>query len=214
MLNKKIFNDFKNGKAINDFSIFAEIFSPGRFIEESNLIFLIKNKGFSDKLFHLKIYSGQKPYYNPWIEITNINLTLKLGRKIKYYDSIIESDILRLFSNYLNNSEKIFVEYSNDPETSYGLTYNFPIVTTRLGFILFNLGYTWFKDWYFPEGGNEGGQKLQGEKPVNEISKKGHIVNINHEIKKFLNVNNQKYEPGEYYLNAKKRGKIVLRKNG
>lgn len=46
-----------------------------------------------------------------------------------------------------------------------------PEVITHLGFLLFNNGCTWFKEWFLPEGGFEGGQKLQGEKPVSSIQK-------------------------------------------
>lgn len=34
-----------------------------------------------------------------------------------------------------------------------------------LGYALFRAGCTWFKDWYFAEGGREGDTKLQGNKP-------------------------------------------------
>jgi hypothetical protein len=29
-------------------------------------------------------------------------------------------------------------------------------------------GCRWFKDWYYPEGGREGGTKLQGTLPMDE----------------------------------------------
>jgi hypothetical protein len=62
----------------------------------------------------------------------------------------------------------------------------FPPPVTRLGFILFRLGFTWFKDWYFPEGLMEGGQKLQGEKPADNEAMIRHLKEIRQEVKIFL----------------------------
>jgi hypothetical protein len=36
-----------------------------------------------------------------------------------------------------------------------------PPAATPLGLVLLAAGCRWFKDWYFPEGGREGGTKLQ-----------------------------------------------------
>lgn len=43
-----------------------------------------------------------------------------------------------------------------------------PPHATPLGYLLWKSGARWFKDWYFPEGWMEGGEKLQGNKPLNE----------------------------------------------
>ncbi|MHA1209321.1 MAG: DUF1122 family protein [Candidatus Freyarchaeota archaeon] len=46
-----------------------------------------------------------------------------------------------------------------------------------LGYKLFQLGFTWFKDWYFAEGFWEGGVKLQGEK-TNEQNRNRQLEKI------------------------------------
>lgn len=212
MLLKNIENNLINGIQIKNYLVFSDNVSMGRFKEEINLNIFIKFKKFTGKLFHLKIYAGLKPYYRPWIELTNINKSIKLDKIFNYFDSEIESIMLELLSSYINNGEKFYVEYTDDKETSFGLTYNFPPATTRLGNILFNLDFTWFKDWYFPEGGNEGNQKLQGEKPLNEESKKKHVKRIKFEINSFLKENKKNYKHNNYYAKAIKRGKNVLMK--
>jgi hypothetical protein len=40
-----------------------------------------------------------------------------------------------------------------------------PPQVTELGWLLWQAGARWFKDWYFPEGWAEGGRKLQGTLP-------------------------------------------------
>ena len=121
---------------------------------------------------------------------------------------------LKIFANSLGNGEKIYVEYIDDKETSFGLTYNFPPAITRLGYILFNLGFTWFKDWYFPEGGSEGGQKLQGEKPLNEEFKKKHLKKIHKDVEIFLNKTKEQNDYASYFIKARDRGKNLINKIG
>jgi hypothetical protein len=47
-------------------------------------------------------------------------------------------------------------------ETSQGLNCGIPTAATPLGYLLFITGRLKIKDWYFPEGGNEGMPKLEG----------------------------------------------------
>ena len=53
-------------------------------------------------------------------------------------------------------------------ETERGLKLGFPPQVTPLGYYLWNNGFRWFKDWYFPEGWKEGGMKLQATRPLDE----------------------------------------------
>ena len=196
---------------INDYILYAKKFGIGRFKEETNLNVFLKSDTQEKQLLDIKIYYGFKPYYRPWVEFSNITHILKLGKTIEYFDSKFEDYLLELFSNYLQSGEKIYVEYNSDIETSFGLTYNVPPAITRLGYKLFNLGFTWFKDWYFPEGGYEGGQKLQGEKPLNEKLKNRHLKNIYDDVQVFLN-EIEKYNKDErYVLRSKKRGENILK---
>lgn len=61
-----------------------------------------------------------------------------------------------------------------------------PTVTTRLGFELFKRDFTWFKDWYFPEGFREGSEKLQAEKPIDEEHRLFHLENIEKELEELM----------------------------
>ena len=59
------------------------------------------------------------------------------------------------------------VEYEKElwRTTQTGLLAGIPPLATPLGALLFEVGCgDSFKDWYFPEGGQEGGRKLQGNK--------------------------------------------------
>jgi hypothetical protein len=211
---KTMVNDLIKGFEIDYFTIYVKTFSTGRFQEETKLDVYIKRKEYEEKLMDIKIYFGIKPYYRPWVEFFNINNILNLGEKVEYFGTKIEEKLLNLFSNSLDNGEKIYVEYINDKETSFGLTYDFPTVVTRLGYILFNLGFTWFKDWYFPEGGNEGGQKLQGEKPLNEEFRNKHVNKIQKDVEIFLYEVKVENKYISYFINAQNRGKKLINKIG
>ncbi len=211
---KTTVNDFIKGIKVDFFTIYVKTFSTGRFQEETKLDLYIKRKDYEEKLMDIKVYFGIKPYYRPWIEFFNINNNLNFGEKIEYFDTKIEAKLLEFFSKSIGNGEKIYVEYINDKETSFGLTYNFPPALTRLGYILFNLGFTWFKDWYFPEGGSEGGQKLQGEKPLNREFKMKHLKKIEKDVQIFLKKVEIENKYKSYFIKAKNRGKNLINKIG
>lgn len=59
------------------------------------------------------------------------------------------------------------VGYQAD-DTERALRHWVPPAATPLGLALLQAGCRWFKDWYFPEGGREGGTKLQGALPLDE----------------------------------------------
>lgn len=82
---------------------------------------------------------------------------------------------------------------------------------SRLGFELFKNGFTWFKDWYFPEGYLEGGRKLQGEKPLNDKAKLAQLKRIQQEVREFLR-NLKGYGQNEYIARWLERAKKILMK--
>ena len=61
----------------------------------------------------------------------------------------------------------VMVAYEGD-DTQRALRRKVPPAATPLGFALLRAGCRWFKDWYYPEGGREGGTKLQGTLPLDD----------------------------------------------
>jgi len=201
------------GIIINDFIIYAKRISKGRFLEEENLDIYIKRERLEKHLLYIKIFHGRKPYYRPWIEFFGINTQINLGGIIiNYFGSIFEHRLLLLFSKFLNKGGKIFIEYHGDEETIKQLEAGAPPSITRLGYKLFKLGFTWFKDWYFPEGFIEGGQKLQAEKPMNNKEKNRQIEHIKDEVKKFLEKTRKLNKYESYMIESIKRARSILNK--
>jgi hypothetical protein len=83
----------------------------------------------------------------------------------------------------------IMVDYESPPwaETERGLLAGIPPLATPLGALLYQSGCGGsFKDWYFPEGGQEGGRKLQGNKPFTEAQAHEMAAKRRQELEAFL----------------------------
>lgn len=150
-------------------------------------------------------------FYRAWTEFFGIRERLTIGGEMfLYFGSMVEWEILRLFSQGLGPGESIFVEYLGDMETEEVLRRGAPAPVSRLGYILFNLGFTWFKDWYFAEGFREGEVKLQGEKPLNREIKSRHLREIYRHARAFMErFSGLRREPA--VSQALRKGKVIMR---
>lgn len=146
----------------------------------------------------LSIYRGKPPYYSGWVELFSIDP--------EFYGSGLEKRLIGSISQCTGPGEKLFVEYENDIETAVCLSRGYPVEVSRMGFLMLENGYTWFKDWYFPEGFNEGGQKLQGEKPIDEEHRRKHLEDIDKRVKEFMDTES---DDGGCLIHAKRRARKV-----
>ncbi len=202
---KKAVETMTKGIVVSDSMIYSSKVTEGRFAEEVDLDIYLKSSAEERFLLYVKVYHGRRPYYRPWVEFFGINRAVDT-----YLDSALEGALLRLFSRYIEPGGKIYVEYHHDRETSIALERRFPPPVTRLGYKLFNLGFTWFKDWYFPEGFMEGGLKLQGEKPLNDDAKRRHLMGIRSQVQDFLERVNAWDEQEWYVIRAMERATALL----
>ncbi|HMA83678.1 MAG TPA: DUF1122 family protein [Candidatus Thermoplasmatota archaeon] len=200
------------GIASNDGIIGITDILPGRSSNEKRaMVFLKQDKDFVN-LMDVTFFVGVKPWYHPWIEITyTYDLKMDDQKVFLYFSSDIEQTLVRLFCDALPPAGKLFVSYDSDDETRRGLMMNIPMVLSRLGFIMYTYGCTWFKDWYFPEGGFEGGQKLQGEKPLTPADKKRHLYQLKNEVSDFIVEKKKQSFISAFEEKALNRGNIFLK---
>lgn len=152
---------------------------PGRFVEERN--FELYSGGL--RLLVVKCFNGRPPFYGRWVEVFNVAKTFQLeGTSLPFAGSDLEKILLKILADELKPGETLFVEYGYDLETEYLLRLGAPPVLTRLGFLLLQLGFTRFRDWYYPEGFMEGGQKLQCDKPLDEEARARHLKQLLEEV--------------------------------
>lgn len=208
---ENIMSVLERGVTVGGYTIYGKYMGTGRFIEEHNIHVYIKRHVYEDVLLYMKLFEGRKPYYKPWIELYNIRKTVVLGhRVVEFFDTEIEDTILNLVASSLENGGKIYVEYINDIETSIQLSRGYPIPVTRLGYKLFLRGFTWFKDWYFPEGFMEGNPKIQGEKPLDKRHEVRQLKEIAKDVEEFLKQYSSVQK--DMYLNRSiRRGYEVLK---
>lgn len=208
---ENIQNILSNGLSFDTTYLNCTDFRQGRSSKEKTSTLYFKYKNVSYNIMDVTFFSGYLPWYHPWIEIAYDYDFDIVKEKIltHYFDSVIEKRLLYLFCNDLPPAGKIFVSYDVDDETRKGLMFGIPPVLSRLGFILFMNGCTWFKDWYFPEGGIEGGQKLQGEKPLAKRNKSRQLKQLSEDVLNFWN-RSEDTSLLSFKERALKRAKIFL----
>ena len=79
----------------------------------------------------------------------------------------------------------VMVAYNAD-ETERALRRRVPPAATPVGLALLDAGCRWFKDWYFAEGGCEGGTKLQATVPIDASHQQAAAAALAIELEAFL----------------------------
>jgi hypothetical protein len=77
------------------------------------------------------------------------------------------------------------VAYERD-ETERALRRKVPPPATPVGLAMLRAGCRWFKDWYYPEGGREGGTKLQATLPLDDDRRPASEERLLQELREFL----------------------------
>jgi hypothetical protein len=98
---------------------------------------------------------------------------------------VTEPAVLPEVARALGEGASLMVGYQAD-DTERALRRRVPPAATPLGLVLLRAGCRWFKDWYFPEGGREGGTKLQGTLPLDEQRRNQAEGELAAELRAFL----------------------------
>jgi len=207
---KKLLSEAESGLEVGNARAYARSVKPCGPKGILSLEVYLRDGLADEHLLCMALFPGQRPHYRPWIELFCIR---ERAAGVSYFDSEVEDNLLEFLCAVLGPGDRIFVEYYYDRETCCGLAMGFPPAVTRQGYKLFRLGFTWFKDWYFSEGGHEGGQKLQGERPLNEAARRRHMQRMKAEVEAFLERSGDWKMEGdaqEYLLRAKERSRALL----
>ena len=98
---------------------------------------------------------------------------------------VTEPAVLPEVTRALGEGASLMVGYQGD-DTERALRRRVPPAATPLGLAMLRAGCRWFKDWYFPEGGREGGTKLQGTLPLDEQRRNQAEGELAAELRAFL----------------------------
>lgn len=130
-------------------------------------------------------FEGIGRWYRPWLEIEYKNTLSLEGRKVRLEPGE-EEGLFKLLCDVLPPGSHIMVGYRNHKITAQALMFGVPPQATPLGYLLYQGGCRWFKDWYFAEGFMEGEEKLQGTKPLNGEIAARHSERIRGELRQYL----------------------------
>jgi hypothetical protein len=147
----------------------------GRFREEVLLEVLKGDR----PLLKVLLFPGRS-YYRGWLEVFDISPAVD---REPFFGSELEDRILGILCK---RTDRIFVEYVGDRETVRDLSLGVPPPLSRLGFLIARRGFTWFKDWYFPEGLREGNPKIQAERPADPRRRDRHLELLRRDLGRFL----------------------------
>lgn len=109
---------------------------------------------------------------------------------------VTQIDILPEIGAALGPGASLMVAYEGD-ETEAALRRRVPPAATPLGLAMLLAGCRWFKDWYYPEGGREGGTKLQGTLPLGEERMRRAEEELSRELRAFLDRSDTREEDRE-----------------
>ena len=168
---------------------------PGRFPEERDAVLTVGGQGMPP--IRVKHFAGRpSAHVPPWVEAS-----------VPCEDERFAAQILVSLAALLPPGGHLMVVYGTD-ETARGLQRGFPPVATPLGHALFRAGCTWFKDWYFAEGGREGDTKLQGNKPSSAELRVEQVARLRAELEVWLA--DVPAEPNDVLRRARERARGAL----
>ena len=110
--------------------------------------------------------AGRYPGMN-WAEIFDVDLPAAVPHAPGWEEAL--DPYLRPLADVIPPGGHLMIEYEKDlwSTTQLALLAGVPPIATPMGRLLHRLDCAGsIKDWYFPEGGQEGGRKLQGNRPL------------------------------------------------
>ena len=136
------------------------------------------------------IYSLGGKGIEPWIEVVNFQRSLGFpgAPEIDLAELGLDRALFGSFYKLLVPGSHIMVWYEgvSGRETETQLRKGVPPILTSLGLLLYDAGFLSIRDFHLPEGGNEGGRKLWGERPLSPADERSVAEKARDEIAAYL----------------------------
>lgn len=165
------------GKYLNGYKIHIEVKKRHYFEQRYFELYLIRDEKIFKPPAFFGIYSFGRSSLGikGWIDgdycenissdKVNVNLA-ELGLDVKLFKTL--GNLIPAGGSMMVSYNMISYESNVHKDTIKALSIGMPPILTPIGYLLFHAGcWAYFRDWYYPEGGNEGPKKLQGFKPIN-----------------------------------------------
>ncbi len=161
-------------------------------------------------------FMGRGEYIKPWIEFRYDPLaTFPDGREVDLDELGLTGEVFSLLGVLIPPGGSMMVIYGAEAhpfsaETERGLKRNFPPQATPIGYRLWEAGFRWYKDWYFPEGWLEGAMKLQATRPLDESIRLLREAQARKELEEFVSGMRQRGVPDPEARRALARAEEIL----
>ncbi len=149
------------------------------------------------------IYSaGAKDGVKPWLDVEyweelEFHGQSESGKKLSLSREQYDRALFRHLSGLVPAGGHLMVSYEGNErihvETRRALSLRVPAAATPLGYLIFQAGFQYIKDWYLSEGGFEGPRKLWGEKAPDRKWMKTFYEKTARQMQKLMA---KKFEPG------------------
>lgn len=164
------------GRSLDGLSLFVADFKRGRTERESYFNIFIERDGERSlkPVVQGLFFVGRGEYIKPWVEYRlDPRVEFAGGEEMDLEEEGLSSGLITILAELIPAGGSMMMIYGAEPhplnrDTELGLKRGFPPSVTPLGYYLWNSGFRWYKDWYFPEGWMEGGMKLQATRPLDE----------------------------------------------
>jgi hypothetical protein len=163
-----------DGRELNGYSLELRDFKKGRTERESYFNLFLRRDGISSSIPVVQglFFTGRGEFIKAWIEFRYAPMVkFPDGGTVDLEMEGLTSELFDLLGAMIPPGGSMMVIYGAErhplsADTEKGLKRDFPPQATPFGYYLWNAGFRWFKDWYFPEGWMEGGMKLQATRPL------------------------------------------------
>jgi hypothetical protein len=139
---------------------------------------------------------GRRGKIQPWMDLSYreaVRFKASRGGKdvgIRLNEVAIDSELFLHLGALIPPGGHLMVSYEGSDDihrdTLRGLYAGIPPAATPLGFLIFNSGFQYIKDWYLAEGGHEGPRKLWGEKSPDREWENIYFKKTEEAVEKFL----------------------------
>jgi len=209
-----------DGLSLNGFTLHFGDFKQLRLSGWKGFKLYIQNKKGKLSIFPVikGIYSaGAKHGVKPWLDVeyreelefpSSETKTSKLLLNKAGQDRLL----FKLLGDIIPPGGHLMVSYEGEQkiheETMKSLSIGIPPAATPLGYLIYQAGFQYIKDWYLAEGGSEGPRKLWGEKAPDEAWKQNFLEKTYRQLRSFLGRKPTSYK--ELENSARQRAEEIL----
>jgi hypothetical protein len=176
----EILNNSWQDRELDGYILDIRDFKKGRTERETyfNIYLRLADKSSIRPIIQGLYFMGRGDYIKAWVEFRYMpQAEFAGGGSVDLEKEGLTGGLFSILGKVVPPGGSMMVIYGAEAhplmvDTESGLKRSYPPAVTPLGYHLWNNGFRWFKDWYFPEGWMEGGMKLQATRPLTDDIRK------------------------------------------